>query len=299
MAQAMLQMVALNEEDHGRVQALIVESVPFAQLDGAYQLYNLPGDCEALEAIWVEFPEDYKPAHAFGLCSAIENASLYINQRLVMQVSGFDLFAFGKKNPHANLLQLPLLPDGKLNIGDNADADTKRSIQLRLALSQPLGVQVSVSKRYYDQKTRMVDGLRVDSSLMYQFYNLAVNINEPGALIPIGAKSPTFQIAVALVDAGGKLHRASRVSLSVSGIDFDLKICDPLNPTPKGIYTYTFEAFVSIYGPIRSQQARTTLNLSRSDRNAIRITTGPLPPGCKAYVSTISKNVFKDFKPVF
>ena len=299
MAHAMFQMVAVNEQDVGkRVQAVIVESVPFAQVDGASQVYNLPWDCDELDAVWVEFPEDYKPVHAFGLCSAIESATLHINQRLITQVSSFDLFAFGTPSPHENLVQLPMLPSGKLHLGKHVDAHIKASMQLRLTLSQPLGVKVLVSKRFYDAETRKHDALRAPVP-MYQFYNVTSNVNEPGAMVPIGAKSPTLQIAVALVDAVGRLQRAARVSLVVHGVEFELKKSDPRNPNPKGIYTYTFEPFSGIYGPVPIQEVRTTLNLSRLDVPAIRITTEGLPAGCKAHISTIYENVFADSKPSF
>lgn len=236
MAHAMFQMVALNEQDLGkRVQAVIIESVPFARVDGANHVYNLPWDCDELDAIWVEFHEDYKPAHAFGLCSAIESASLYVNQQLVAQVSSFDLFAFGNPSVHKNLVQLPLMPSGKLHLGMHVDANIKASMQLRLTLSQPLGIKLLVSKRFYDAETRKYDALRGPVP-MYQFFHTVSNINEPGVMVPLGAKSPTLQIAVALVDAAGRLQRATSVCLVVHGVEFELKKSDPRNPMPKGIY---------------------------------------------------------------
>ena len=293
----MFQMVALNEQDLGkRVQAVIVETVPFAQVDGANHVYNLPWDCDELDAVWVEFPEDYKPVHAFGLCSAIESATLHINRQLIAQVSSFDLFAFGTPSVHKNLVQLPVLPSGKLHLGKRVDPNIKASMQLRLALSQPLGVKVLVSKRFYDAETRKHDALRPPVP-MYQFYNIVANINEPGSMVPIAAKSPTLQIAVALVDAAGRLQKASSVSLVVHGVEFELKKCDPRNQKPKGIYTYTFEPFGGINGPVPIQEVRTTLNLSRLDNPAVRITTEGLPAGCRVHISTIYENVFADFKP--
>lgn len=299
-----LQLAAIGVLDRGRkVRSLVTEEVGAFDVDN--RVCRLPDDCDALEAIWLEFPVDYKPVHAFGICSAFgtrnaeavprsEYASLYINDQLVATVSGFDLFAFGTQGTYPNLIKLPLVPAVGLQIRTNPKFNGP--IELRLTLKDPIKVKVLVAKKYFDAGTKA--NPPVPASEMYKFYSVKAPIKEPGIVIPVKPMHPTLQIAVALVDnaRGSLLSHATRVSLFLDDVAFDLSKVDPLNPKSRGIYTYTFEPYGNVCALPSRAEIRTTFNMSHVQKAYVRIATEGLPDGCMAYISFLSENFFEDFK---
>jgi hypothetical protein len=284
-----LRLASLGDLNRGRkIQALLVEHVGTVDINA--RTCPLPQDCDVIDSIWLEFPDSYKPAHAFGICSAFEDVGLYVNEQLVVTVSCFDLFAFGTQGSYPNLIKLPLVPAVGLQIG------AKPNLELRVTLKDPVQIKVLVGKKYYDASTR--ENPPVATSLMYAFYSTRTAIKEPGAVVPVSPKYPTLQIAVALVDgvSGRLLSHATRVSLIVDGVGFELNKMDPLNLNPKGIYTHTFESFSDVYASPTWADARTTFDMSRIKKAHVRIVTEGLPDGCVAYISTLCENVLENFK---
>jgi hypothetical protein len=288
-----LQLAAIGNLDRGRrVRSLVTEEVGSFDVDN--RVCRLPSDCDSLESIWLEFPEGYKPVHAFGIYSAFEDVGLYVNEQQVTTVSCFDLFAFGTQGPHPNLIKLPLVPASGLQIRTNPKFNGL--VELRMTLKDPVKIKVVVAKKYYDAGTKA--NPPVTSSLMYEFYSLRAAVNEPGAVVPVKPMHPTLQIAVALVDPvrGDLLSHATRVSLIMDEVAFELSKMDPLNPNPKGIYTYTFEPYGNVCALPTMAEVRTTFNMSHIQKAYVRITTEGLPDGCVAFISTLSENILEDFK---
>jgi hypothetical protein len=287
--QQSLRLASFGGLNRGRkIQALLVENV--GTIDVNNRTCRLPQDCDVIDSVWFEFPEGYKPAHAFGVCSALEDVGLYINEQPFVTVSCFDLFAFGKPGPYPNLIRLPLVPAVGLQL------DAKPTLELRVTLKDPVQIKVLVGKKYYDASTRA--NPPVATTLMYTFCSTRAAIKEPGAVVPINAKHPTLQIAVALVDGvrGCMLPQATRVSLIADDVVFELNKVDPLNLNPKGIYTHTFESCSDACALPTWADVRTTFDMSNIKKAHVRITTEGLPDGCVAHISTLCENVLEDFK---
>ena len=288
-----LQLAAIGDLDRGRrVRSLVTEEAGVFDVDN--RVCRLPDDCDALEAIWLEFPVGYKPVHAFGIYSAFEDVSLHINNLQVASVSCFDLFAFGTQGTYPNLIKLPLVPAFGLQIRTNPKFNGP--IELRMTLKDPVKIKVIVGKKYFDAGTKA--NPPVPASEMYEFYSVRAPVKEPGAVIPVKPMHPTLQIAVALVDTarGCLLSHATRVSLILDDVAFDLSKMDPLNPKSRGIYTYTFEPYGNVCAAPGRAEFRTTFNMSHVQKAHVRIATEGLPDGCVAYISTLSENFFEDFK---
>lgn len=245
----------------------------------------LPTNLDVIESIWLEFPANYTPTHqTFGLCSAIESASLIIAEQTVITVSGFDVFAFGQAGPYPNLIQLPVVPSGALHITDRGRYTGL--IKLHVVLTAELTVGVVMAKRYYNDDTVA----RPPPWPMYQFYHVRAMDQ---LRIPFNPKLRTLQIAVALLDEQGQLYtQARRVSLLLNDVAFDLKLVDPLNPNPKGLYTITFEPFGDVCRPPVDSLVRTSLNLSRVKKSRMCIDMCVDAPRCTALISCIGEAVF-------
>jgi hypothetical protein len=266
-----------------KIQSLLTTEV--GTIDHVNGWSVLPTNLDVIESIWLEFPASYKPMHAFGLCSAIESASLIIAEQVVATVSGFDLFAFGRLGPHPQLIQLPVVPSGALHITDRGRY--KGRIKLHVVLTEAITVGVVLAKRYYNDDT----AAGPPPWPMYQFYHVQAKVGEHHILF--NPKLRVLQIAVALLDERGQLcAKAKRVSLLLNGVAFDLKLVDPLDPNPKGLYTITFEPFGDVCGPPLDCLVRTSLNLSRVKKSRICIDMCIDAPGCTALVSCIGEAVF-------
>jgi hypothetical protein len=284
---------AMAADDGKMVQAVVLETPRY---NAAARCWTLAWDCDVIEAIWVEFPEDYRPrAHnlvdAFGLCAAIEKASLRMDRECLATVTAFDLHAFGLPSANASLIELPLLPAGGLPAPPGQQRST---LALHISLAEPIDITVIVAKRHYDLgRPPSPLPLPVPMRLRHSIEQLLTR-SETVVQLDGRFTLPVLQLAVAVVAPDGALHRPTRVVFMADGAPYELRRVDPRNPAPKGLHTYTFEPYGS---PGRRGECRTTLDFGRLATKSVHIYTEGCPSGWgKVHVSALCETVYPEHR---